>query len=110
MEFTLAEDAVGLNPVRAMGHPLNILPIVLDFSSVTDYSTGGEEIDLSNYFNYEEHIMILIPVTDGYLFEYDPDNEKVIVYEGDGTDGIAEVANEGDISSIGEIRAFAFGY
>ena len=112
MEFELQQDNVGLNPVRSFGNPVTMLPITLDFSDVTDYPTGGEEIDLSNYFNYGdgENVILLISPKDGYIFEYDNDNEKVKVYEGDGTDGIKEVDNDDDISSLEDVHAIAFGY
>ncbi len=105
-----ANKSTGFNPVRTYGEPMNIVPVILDFSEVTDYSTGGEEIDLDSFFNYDEDFMMVIPPKDGYIFEYDDENDKVIVYEGDGTDGIAEVANEDDIASIGSIPALVFGY
>lgn len=110
MDFELIEDAVGLNPVKSMGQQLTILPIELDFSGVTSYSTDGEELDLTNHFNYDENIMVFITMQDGYLFEYDETAEKVIVYEGDGTDGIAEVDSATDISAIGKTSAIALGY
>jgi len=111
LEFEVIQDNVGLNPVRSFGYPLTIMPILLDFSGVENYATGGVEIEkLDNYFNYGEGLFMMIANKDGYIFEYDNNNNKIIVYEGDGTDGIAEVANEGDISSIETVIAMVYGY
>jgi hypothetical protein len=68
----------GMNVVRNVGFQLRTLIGTLDFDS--NYSSGGETFDLSNYFKKEVTGVIPFPKS-GYQFEYDEDNKKIKVFK-----------------------------
>ena len=111
----------GKTLVRSVGEKIEMFPCEIDFSDVTNYSPGGEEIDFNNYFNVDVIAAVVTP-KDGYIFEYDEENEKVeVLYPtiehdhgtGDETQSASaaeEVEENADISSLGKIRAIVYGY
>lgn len=104
-------DNYGMNDVRAVGMQLKVLTGTFDFDS--SYPTGGEDFDLSSYFS--KGVVGVIPFPqDGYVFEYDNENEKIKAYYADydaSSDGaLIEVADGTDLSSITGVNFVALGY
>jgi hypothetical protein len=54
---------------------MSILNITLDGES---YSTGGFSLDYENYVRHLEQVLVMDK--DGYTFDYDEDNKKVLVF------------------------------
>ncbi len=55
--------------------PLSIITGTIDFSA--SYPTGGEDMDLSDYFAGEHPFLVIFESKSGYMFEYDYTNHKV---------------------------------
>lgn len=76
------------------------------------YPTGGEALDLSNFFSRIISFIAFEP-TAGYIFIYDRTNKKVKVYYADydaGADGaLIEVADTTDLSALTEVYFLAVG-
>lgn len=104
-------DNAGMNDVRAVGMQLKVLTGTFDFDS--SYPTDGEDFDVSSYFP-KGVIAVIVPSKDGYVFEYDKDDEKIKAYYADydaGSDGaLIEVADEEDLSSVTGVSFVALGY
>lgn len=79
----------------------------------SSYPTGGEPLVPTDVGLSSKVEFISVSPADGYIFEYDYSNEKVIAYEptSDATaPAVAkEVANTDDLSTV-TARYFAFGY
>ena len=96
-------------PADPGGKRLKIMYGTFDFDS--SYPTDGEAMDLSNEF--VELLYVNMVPSNGYFFEYDKTNKKIIAYES-GADGGAndEVGNGTDLASAGctDVPFIAFGY
>jgi len=73
-----------------------------DFSN--NYNTGGEAINVRNYFSKPLITIHFFP-KDGYVFEYDEVNKKVKAFKG----GI-EVENGTDLSNLSKVKFMAIGW
>lgn len=75
------------------------------FTGPASYTTGGVEIDNTDDFGWSETHTLLGTITNGtnlYSLHLDRANQKVLVFQGDGT----QVANGTDLSGFtGEILA-----
>ena len=95
-------DNYGMNDVKNMGFGMNLVTGSFDFDS--SYPSGGEDFDLSNYF-HKDIVQVQFEAKNGYVFEYDKANDKVIAY----TAG-SEVADTTDLSSLTDVKFIAIGY
>lgn len=96
-------DNAGMNDVRAVGMQLKVLTGTFDFDS--SYPTGGEDFDVSAYF--PKGVVAVLPMPkDGYTFEYDKDNKKIIAYSAADT----EVTDATDLSALTAVSFIALGY
>lgn len=90
----------------ASGFTLYVGSIALDSS----YPTGGEAVDLS--FNERLDVLICENNT-GYQFDWDPDNQKLVVYRGDNDNAAdapgAQMASTGDLSALTTVQFIAVG-
>ena len=83
---------------------------IVDVAFDDSYPTGGEAVDLSEV-GIGTVLFAIVEPTDGYTFEYDRSNDKVVAYWVDTTtDGApqAEVANTTDLDGV-VARAFVVG-
>jgi len=94
MPVNIIADNAGKADVRNIGFPATTLLGEFVFSN--SYPTGGEEIDLSNYFSKGVLDIRFAPI-DGKIFEYNPFEKKVIARQV--SDG-SEVTNGTDLSGI----------
>ena len=69
---------------------------IFDVTMSNSYSTGGDTLDLSAYFQSIDVIQIETPVCGSYLLEVDRSSGKVKAYSGVGT----EVGSGTDLSSV----------
>lgn len=103
-------ENAGMNKVMNVGYQLRTLTGTLDFGS---YTTGGIDLDLSNYFSKGVKKVNVFPKS-GYLFEYDKVNKKVKVFYVDAglaADGpMVEVANGADLSGLTGVDFVAYGW
>lgn len=76
--MSITPDNRGMNIVRNVGAQLRTLVGTFDFDS--EYANGGESFDPSAYFNKDVIGVMFFP-QDGYVFEYDEDNEKIKAYQ-----------------------------
>ena len=95
--------------LKRVGHDHAMVTGKITFDS--SYPTGGEALDLSKHMPNEIEF-ISFESDDGYIFQYDRTNKKILAYYFDynaGADGAAiEVANTTDLSAV-VIRFFAVG-
>jgi hypothetical protein len=89
------------------GFTLIVGQIALDSS----YPTGGEAIDLS----LNERIDVLICENHtGYMFKWDADNQKLLVYRGDNTNAAAapgvQVTAAVDLSALTVVNFIGVGF
>jgi len=75
MALTIAYDLVSPSRVGMRGG-LGLLSGTIAFDSA--YPTGGEELDLTDYF--DDLYLVLFENKSGLIFEYDYDNKKVLAY------------------------------
>ena len=106
----------GMNIVRSVGEQIRLFPVLIDFSGVEDYSGDGEEVDFDSYFQVDTITVIIKDIIvdgagaftgDFAVLSYDEDDKKIHVY--DSANG-TEMSENDDISSLGKIRAIAYGY
>lgn len=99
---------------RSLGGQLAVKAFDFDFSEVDKYPEGGVDCDLGVFYNGKKHAAIVAP-KGGYVFEYDAENAKLIVYvvgedTGDAVPGaLAEVEDETDLSSLGKVSILSWG-
>jgi len=76
----------------------------------SSYPTGGEALDFSEYFTAVDQVMIA--PEDGFVFEYDYTNKKVLARWVDTTVNgapMTEVTNNTDLSSVTRASLWAIG-
>lgn len=103
LDMPLAKKAHGLQPGLAM------LSGSIDFDS--SYPTGGESATgITSHFKTCHRV--IFDNTDGYLFEWDKTNKKIIVYQTvDGTAGTRnQVTSTTDLSSLTGVSFIAVGF
>lgn len=93
----------GLNKVRGVGMPFNMLTGTFDFGD--SYPAGGEDFDLKPYFPKGIVNVNVFPKS-GYTFEYDETNKKIIAYSAADT----EVTDATDLSALTGVSFVALGY
>jgi len=87
---------------KKLGKGVSMLCGVIAFDS--SYPTGGEAATpISKYFKDVKRI--LFDCKDGYNFEFDNSNNKILAHVGG-----FEVANETDLSDLTGVSFVAFGY
>ncbi len=106
VDISFDKDHAMLGHVKVIG-PQRIVTGSIEFDN--DYDSGGEEMDLSNYMRRTTGVFIAS--NSGYVFEYDYDEEKVKVYQADGSAGaLTEVSGSTDLSALDDVKFMAWGF
>ena len=79
-------QGAGLNPMWSVGTVGRVLTGTVSFSGT--YQNGGEDFDPTEYFP-RGLLGIFFETKDGYIFEYDAENQKVKVLSGVGANQAA---------------------
>lgn len=109
MALSQWQKGTGWFDARSMGGQIAIKALEFDFSSVNNYPAGGVDCDIRVFYNGKKHAAIVAPKS-GYIFEYDAENGKLLVYvAGSGGGPLDEVADQTDLSSIGKVQILAWG-
>lgn len=103
--------SVSVNRTDSVGRYTKYVTGTITFDS--SYPTGGEPLSVSNIKLSSKVEFIQVSPADGYVFEYDYSNGKVIAYDTT-SDATApapgkEVANTTDLSAV-VCNFIAFGY
>jgi hypothetical protein len=83
----------------------------VDFDS--SYPTGGEALAPSD-FKLTKFDFVVAEPKSGYVFNFDYANNKLKVFQGDNDNAadapLVEVANTTNLSTLTDVRLFAFGH
>lgn len=105
------QGSSGTFDARAQGGMLIFKAFRYDYGEDT-VAAGGVELGLEHYFPVEVLGVIAAP-QDGYVFEYDRANDKLIAYEvGDDEGAVAGPLEEatGDLSDVTGVQILAWGH